>query len=751
VRPKLPKKPSRGFGWSCAPCNLSHEKKLEARNTPSILEPNAETEEEYNEEEEEEVVGVNTGRTTPSGVDGASREPPTPEQIYHASLWPYRYLGMHCKPEDALDYDDRIYPRASSRMGPRHQANVLQWFGRPVQLVKPPPELKKSTRKDGKLSKEQQAIHEKYKAEKEARPKWIQDEPKGYIARGEDLDNDDPNNTAQLLWKPVAEAGVQLSDEAVDDYLDTARLQATALGLPARSTNLEDAAIELLCSNNYDTKKAMDALIHLDKAAFKEPDLTPAEQKKFDEAIAKHGSELNGVRKHVKTLTHGQVVRYYYKWKKTERGKQIWGNFPGRKGKKEAKRAEATATRLQDDVADDHDDSAFDTEKAIEKKRSFACKFCLTKTSRQWRRAPNMAPRQVPESGSKINGKDKSPQAVQALCRRCAELWRRYAIQWEDMDEIARKVAQTGGRSWRRRVDEELIKELMAADEMMSNTHYTTPDPFFATADLSADVLPNGPEPARKKLKGVVDKDGDSAMLDVGKKKLEKAAEKVPAAPIVPEVPKPILLPCAICRQGPGDGIEADPHLTMLTCRECRLTVHKHCYGVADNRPLGKWTCDMCFNDKDPRVSLDYKCVLCPVAFTNRFVVDVPKPTSHKKKTEKDKEREKKLVDEAVEAIEYYRKRQEEMNKPLDPREPLKKTADNNWVHVTCAMWTPEVKFGSAKALSPSEGIPAIPRTRYAETCKVCSKTGGACVACHHCRAPGKSWLKVQMLGSDKD
>lgn len=92
----------------------------------------------------------------------------------------------------------------------------------------------------------------------------------------------------------------------------------------------------------------------------------------------------------------------------------------------------------------------------------------------------------------------------------------------------------------------------------------------------------------------------------------------------------------------------------------------------------------------------------------------------------------------AVKAAEYYKKKQEETNRPVNPREPLKRTADNNWVHVTCAVWTPEVKFAMAKALGPCEGIPSIPRARYAEVCKACKKQGGACVACHHCRAPGK-------------
>lgn len=132
-----------------------------------------------------------------------------------------------------------------------------------------------------------------------------------------------------------------------------------------------------------------------------------------------------------------------------------------------------------------------------------------------------------------------------------------------------------------------------------------------------------------------------------------------------------------------------------------------------------------------------YKCVLCPVENTEHDFVELPKLTHHKKKmSEKDREREKMEVQQARKAAEFYRKKQEDMNRPVNPREPLKRTADNNWVHVTCAVWTPEVKFGNAKAMEPSEGIPSIPRSKYDEICQACNQQGGACVPCHQCRAP---------------
>ncbi|PNY29345.1 Lid2 complex component snt2 [Tolypocladium capitatum] len=722
VRPPLLKKPSRGFAWSCAACSRAQERKLEARNTPSGADANGEVDDdELVDDDDDEAHGIQTDRTTP--VDEQIHHQGTAEQIYQASLWPWRYLGMHCKPEDALDYDDRIYPRASTRIGPRHQANVGPWPGRPVEYVKPA-EAKRGPR-GPKMSKEAQDAE---KALRGKRPKWVQDQPPGYLARGEDRDENDPKATSTLLWKPPSLDVLGREDMA--SYMSVAtKIGVAVVDSNILSTNFRDMALETLLHHEYDTSAALKLLPKIGRDACKEPSLTPTEQKKFEEGVSRYGSELLLVTRHVKTMTPGDVVRYYYTWKKTTRGKQVWGSYAGRKGKKQAKRVEAAATKLADDVADHDDDSAFDAAKAAEKKRSFICQFCSTTTSRQWRRAPNSTTGVVDDNDTKAGIRDKGNQYVVALCRRCAELWRRYGIRFEEMEEVAKKVAQAGGRAWKRKQDEELLKELQAAQEM----GLMTPD--RDVTPLSG-ILPSaGQEPPRKKLKGnPSEKDLDQPYSDAGSvsgsglsKKKDKAAESTP----VPEMPKPRTLPCAVCDQMEPLG---DQH---LSCRECRLTVHRNCYGILDSRIQGKWICDMCSNDKSPQVSIQYKCILCPVESTEQDFVEQPKLTHHKKKmSEKDRERERIEVQQARKAAEFYRKRQEELNRPLNPREPLKRTADNNWAHVTCAVWTPEVKFGNAKALEPSEGIPSIPRSRYEETCQACNQTGGACVACHQCRIP---------------
>ncbi|CAK7267249.1 putative PHD type zinc finger protein with BAH domain-containing protein [Sporothrix epigloea] len=801
------------------PCSRAQERLLEARHTPNLIDgrtpdaaaaaaATAAADEDELLDEDDEDGGAEACRTSSDNED--AHPPATDEQQYQASLWPYRYLGIHCKVEDALDYDDRIYPRAATRVGPRHQAVVLPWPGRPVEYVVPP-DIKKATRREARQNKEAFAAYER---ERDSRPKWIQDMPAGYVERGQDYPDDDERNTAYLLYKspsappcvpPVEKAAASgskmdidppelahtdiakdtkkgtvstIGDDAIDSYMKTAVAKAAKLGVPKLSTNLHDVAADLLYHNDYDTDKALKALDRKKADEFKEPLLNASEQKRFEEAVTKFGSELYLVTRAVKTVFYGDIVRYYYAWKKSNRGKIVWGNNTSRKGKKEAKEAKkaeaAAANKIQEDVADDMDDSAFDTDKAVELKRQFQCKFCGTKASRQWRRAPAAVPTGVlAESlaggNSRSSNRDRSQnqntqQFVAALCRRCSEIWRRYAVQWEDVESLLTKAANAGGRMVKRKLDEELMKEIAAADDMIRLTelHHT-----------AQQALPS--EPPRKRHKGqsvvTAEKDTDHAASDSASSSTHPAPpstsrrrdrEKVNAertdkstasrsgansngstpvaiasapasshAPAIELLPEPKKLPCAVCLQ-----MDLETGNQRVVCRDCRLTVHRSCYGVLDNRNPLKWLCDMCTNDRSPHMSINYNCVLCPVEHTAHETTAEASRSASRKKSEKDRERDRIEREQAHKAAEHYRKRQEELNKPAYPREALKRTADNNWVHVTCAVWTPEIKFGKARALEPSEGVASVPRTRYDETCKICkSEKNGACVACHQCKA----------------
>jgi len=750
VQPPLLKKPARGFGWSCGPCSRKQERKLEARNTPLVGDKAREAEEEELQEEEEEERGNATygSKSHDAEPQSAGPRPATAEQIAQAEVWPYRYLGIHCRVEDALDLDDRIYPRASSRLGPKHQANVHVWHGRPVRLVKPAESRRKYTKggshkKDARPTKEAAAELETDGISRDKRPKWVMDAPPGYVARGEDHPNNDSANTAKLQFRlpEVGELSSRGFDELgrsqfepaerekiIDDYMEQAKDIAPSLGVQKFCTNFLDKALELLYKNNYETEPALTQLRTMDRRKdLKEPEYSKEEIKRFEEGVKRYGSEHRLISKHVgKSQKLGEIIRFYYMWKKSPSGQAIWKNHESRKGKKSSQQVDA---KLVDDVADDVDDSAFDNGKASMRKRGFECKFCASRKSPQWRRAPGTAPgTTIPTDSSNKNSKDKSAHLMVALCHRCAGLWRKYGIQWENIEEVAKQVANGGGRAWKRRIDEELLRELLSANEAssMGISSQTAAAANSVGVELPSGLtIQSGQEGSRKKQKTVPEAQIPQPVANTEPPK-KKIIEKPPEPALVPESPRMRILPCAVCNDMEPTGTQ------LLCCRHCRLTVHRNCYGVPEGRSEKKWTCDMCANDSTIQTSTTYDCVLCPVRPAEQELMEPPR-VSHKKKSDREREKERLEREMVVEATNMYYDDQLAKGRPFYPREPLKRTAGNHWAHLICSMWVPELKYGDAKLFEPVEGVSSIPLSRYQQVCKICKGDQGLCIACKQC------------------
>ncbi|KAI5293643.1 putative PHD type zinc finger protein with BAH domain-containing protein, partial [Ascosphaera acerosa] len=859
VDPPLLRKPQRGFAWTCAACARARERKLEARKTSYqilnrrdglIFETESQASRDPDVDSQDAQAGANAAAdgslpdkspaesdsaAAPLPVTSVNESKPTADQQLQSQLWPFRYFGVHSQPEDVLDFDDRINPRAKSRVGKKHQADVPPWHGHSVVYVR----KKKKGGRGGGGSSERNGwsdgstayadIDWPGKATGAPPPEWITEEPAGYIPRGEDgpvIVNGKEMVTAELLWK-VPDSDVlneRISDErdqpatsdvrgdaATEDqsydsrlttfmehYMVDVRSVALAKNIKPYSTNYLDAAIKFLFQEGYATDKALRRLRGLNRYAdLKEPHLRPDQVKAFEAGVAKFGSELAAVSRHVATVPHKHIVRFYYMWKKTARGKQIWGNHEARRSKQARKAlennpeaslvAEAGPSRLLDDIADDQDDSAFDTGKAQVCKKGFICKFCNATRSREWRRAPwtNPGATMSPEdmgteqsresssvagpspngsqtSGAVARGKDRSraawPLAI-ALCQSCAVLWRKYAMQWENPDELAKRIIANANKSGRRRTEEEVLAQLLIGSEADIAINATT---AAFVQGLGVDIVPapvEEPDGADKrfasdtaassKKRGRSDREATASATDPTSSKkqrgdktqgLSKAASPMPEPPLTPEPPRVKMLPCAVCGKVEPQDDE------YLTCIDCRLAVHRACYGVPLEPPAAsearqdgadtevRWVCDTCANDREPRAILTYKCALCPVDFTEQELMEPPR-FSHKRKTDREREKERLEREMVIEAIRLYRERQLAIGKPTDPREPLKRTEANNWVHVHCAVYHPEVKFGDATRLEPAEGLGLIARERRLEICKLCRRRDDpatAVIACRH-------------------
>ena len=46
-------------------------------------------------------------------------------------------------------------------------------------------------------------------------------------------------------------------------------------------------------------------------------------------------------------------------------------------------------------------------------------------------------------------------------------------------------------------------------------------------------------------------------------------------------------------------------------------------------------------------------------------------------------------------------------------RSALKRTIGNNWIHVICSIWIPEIKYGIAETMDPVECVGIIDRKRW--------------------------------------
>ncbi|BFZ63596.1 putative PHD type zinc finger protein with BAH domain-containing protein [Saitoella coloradoensis] len=725
VSPPLTRKPGRGFGWTCAPCTRAEEKKMEENAVPEVSKGRPLREGEADKLEVQKAARANllkeddlisrptTSATTSTSVqDGDSGTLAKVEEImevtgknvgrskdkkHEADLWPYRYLGIHCNVEDVLDYDDRLYPRAASRVGGKHQAVVLDWPGRPFELIDVKKEVltkkqkqaayqQRRKERDAERAAERKKLAEAEKlrlvaaesreqtatvdggdstpadeisdpimADSSASSKlevltpWIVEKPAGYIERGND-------ETSELMFVKPAEMSEDELDRKLANLMERLKGTANRLKLPVTSTNLMDVAINALFKHDFDPIEAIESLAKITRKSIGEPSFSVQEKENFETGVKKYGSEMYSVSKVVGTKTTEQCVRYWYMWKKTPAGQKIWSNYHGRRSK--AEKAEASSDRNQavkaggpvvriDDIGDSSDDSSYDNGKAVQKKKTFQCKFCNVTKSRIWRRAP---------------GYSVGPQGanVIALCQRCAELWRRYGVQWEDPEETAKKLVDAGGRSRKRKFEEELLREQAVHTEA-----------------LEAEKA----ERAKKKTKVAKEEEVATASGD----------KETPAKTKPGLKPKPEKVEekhhCDVCRV-------PEQLKDLYVCARCKLSVHKQCYGVEAEVEAKNWLCDCCLNERSPEALTTYECVLCPI-----------------------------------------RDQELEGTRRKHSYGPLKRTAGSNWAHVLCAAFLPELKFANPVTYQPVEGIGSLPSTRWTAECTVCKTTSGACSECHACKA----------------
>uniref|UniRef100_A0AC34F0G2 Uncharacterized protein n=1 Tax=Panagrolaimus sp. ES5 TaxID=591445 RepID=A0AC34F0G2_9BILA len=116
---------------------------------------------------------------------------------------------------------------------------------------------------------------------------------------------------------------------------------------------------------------------------------------------------------------------------------------------------------------------------------------------------------------------------------------------------------------------------------------------------------------------------------------------------------------------------ECESEDNIIFCEGCETVVHQCCYGI-DSLPSDSWLCDVCLTDSESPT-----CLLCPL---------------HNGAMKKD-------------------------------------SCNNGFVHVSCALWIPEVTFEDADHRE-NIIISKVKDNRFAATCEVCGLVKGACLFC---------------------
>ncbi|XP_069487161.1 protein Jade-1 isoform X2 [Ambystoma mexicanum] len=123
---------------------------------------------------------------------------------------------------------------------------------------------------------------------------------------------------------------------------------------------------------------------------------------------------------------------------------------------------------------------------------------------------------------------------------------------------------------------------------------------------------------------------------------------------------------CDVCQSPDGEDDNE-----MVFCDKCNICVHQACYGIL-KVPEGSWLCRTCALGVQP------KCLLCPKKG------GAMKPTR----------------------------------------------SGTKWVHVSCALWIPEVSIGSPEKMEPITKVSHIPSSRWALVCSLCNEKTGASIQC---------------------
>ncbi|CDH49796.1 phd finger and bah domain-containing protein [Lichtheimia corymbifera JMRC:FSU:9682] len=608
VNPPLLRKPPKGFAWQCAFCSRKEfqdvdtiKSQQQSSNKPAPRTTNATTTKPVAKRQTRTSARIQSQQSMPTTTDKSMdinhnnpsppSQPPLSDIKLNASnekdrphhdgmrmthMWPFRYFGFHTDMQDILDIDDRIYPRARSRIGPRYQAEPIDEFpssstepssrhATPTTAHQtsssPPPSssssLRAATANKGRAKRVEKRGRPR-KKRMEASPDIPDDDiQEGPVERGTDA------TVTPLFSQPSR------LDEATLDHYMTQAMSLPSFTLPVCKVDLKTRIIEELERHDYNTQEALDAVAKLTLDDFpRAVEWTPEEIESFEKAITLYGHDLFRVGRKVPSKKHADVVRYFYQWKKTDRYEPVYSQWttiykPTKRFKKfidnkmvvedeghhHASMAMIVEEEDEEDGGSDSEHDATVVHVDAQTMRSFQCANCLALDSIRWRRMPTDIDR-------------KRKQFRQVLCDACGEYWLKYGVMRKTPAMAEKHALQKGAAAGgnMKRGANTIIKDLP------TSLPITTLQTMNGNGSMKRKRVNSGLITAKKRL-----------MFEP--------------------------IPCAVCTI-------LEPRDPLFICYDCGMSVHRDCYGISQ-ASKDNWVCNVCENKRNPTASYHYECILC--------------------------------------------------------------------------------------------------------------------------------------------
>ncbi|EJC99959.1 uncharacterized protein FOMMEDRAFT_159536 [Fomitiporia mediterranea MF3/22] len=372
VNPPLVAKPSRGYGWTCAPCSRRHEDQVDSREAPGQQREGT----PKNGANGTSKIKRGRPRKERTGLINANSEEEL--QVKHYKLWPFRYFGLYTVAEDTMDPDDLIFPRAATRVGPKYQVTVPLAPGETA-----PP----ATGASGSST--------------------------SVVTSAGEIEERGGDSTIEVLG---------LVNEFSSKELETLERVMQRQVVRKDQIHSVDWLTEIVrkTSQAYSNGKAVDSIsmktpLRLEKWKKQETRYTDREWNDeevaaFEDGIAQFGAELRSVREEVGTRSMPEVVRFYGKWKNARlREENARLREPDAYKKAKIPRSGAASPAQRSSVSDD-DQSIVDIPPSAQggARNANYCAACRTRESRVWWKAPKGL-------------------ATPILCDNCGVNWRKYA------------------------------------------------------------------------------------------------------------------------------------------------------------------------------------------------------------------------------------------------------------------------------------------------------------------------------------